>query len=130
MENVSNSNSAVNPNVIAYMEWITKMYFQICTMPEYLSKRFGGSRLRVYFAILSLVLYVFTKLSVSTVYFKSSTHRNTYNKLQLNRWAVGFVCIMASLSVCIMKEHHINCSPIIDRPPHPPRGILRDGYFF
>ena len=34
-------------------------------MPEYLSKRFGGARLRVYFAMLSLVLYIFTKCSVS-----------------------------------------------------------------
>nr|KAG5694949.1 hypothetical protein BaRGS_031232 [Batillaria attramentaria] len=33
------------------------------TMPEYLSKRFGGQRLRVYFAFLSLVLYIFTKCS-------------------------------------------------------------------
>jgi sodium/myo-inositol cotransporter 3 len=33
-------------------------------MPEYLTKRFGGERLRVYFAILSLILYIFTKCSV------------------------------------------------------------------
>ena len=39
--------------------------FQTYTMPEYLTKRFGGQRLRMYFAILSLVLYVFTKCSVS-----------------------------------------------------------------
>lgn len=37
----------------------------VYTMPEYLSKRFGGRRLKVYFATLSLVLYVFTKLSVN-----------------------------------------------------------------
>ncbi|KAM3862015.1 sodium/myo-inositol cotransporter [Diretmus argenteus] len=36
----------------------------VYTMPEYLSKRFGGNRLKVYFAGLSLLLYVFTKLSV------------------------------------------------------------------
>ncbi|KAK7480840.1 hypothetical protein BaRGS_00027926 [Batillaria attramentaria] len=35
----------------------------IYTMPEYLSKRFGGQRLRVYFAFLSLILYIFTKCS-------------------------------------------------------------------
>ena len=34
-------------------------------MPEYLTKRFGGERLRVYFALLSLILYIFTKCSVS-----------------------------------------------------------------
>ena len=39
---------------------------QTYTMPEYLSKRFGGQRIRVYFAFLSLVLYIFTKCSVSS----------------------------------------------------------------
>ncbi|KAK2850290.1 hypothetical protein Q7C36_009073 [Tachysurus vachellii] len=36
----------------------------VYTMPEYLFKRFGGKRLKVYFAGLSLLLYIFTKLSV------------------------------------------------------------------
>ncbi|XP_062831146.1 sodium/myo-inositol cotransporter [Anolis carolinensis] len=36
----------------------------IYTMPGYLSKRFGGHRIQVYFAVLSLILYIFTKLSV------------------------------------------------------------------
>ncbi|XP_030058032.1 sodium/myo-inositol cotransporter [Microcaecilia unicolor] len=36
----------------------------VYTMPEYLSKRFGGHRIQVYFAVLSLILYVFTKISV------------------------------------------------------------------
>ncbi|XP_034534020.1 sodium/myo-inositol cotransporter-like [Notolabrus celidotus] len=36
----------------------------VYTMPEYLFKRYGGRRLKVYFAVLSLVMYIFTKLSV------------------------------------------------------------------
>uniref|UniRef100_A0A1A8J239 Sodium/myo-inositol cotransporter n=2 Tax=Nothobranchius kuhntae TaxID=321403 RepID=A0A1A8J239_NOTKU len=36
----------------------------VYTMPAYLSKRFGGNRLKVYFACLSVLLYIFTKLSV------------------------------------------------------------------
>ncbi|XP_061925070.1 sodium/myo-inositol cotransporter [Entelurus aequoreus] len=36
----------------------------VFTMPEYLSKRYGGNRLKVYYAFLSLLLYIFTKLSV------------------------------------------------------------------
>ncbi|XP_037542424.1 sodium/myo-inositol cotransporter isoform X2 [Nematolebias whitei] len=36
----------------------------VYTMPAYLSKRFGGNRLKVYFACLSILLYIFTKLSV------------------------------------------------------------------
>ncbi|MBN3311999.1 SC5A3 protein, partial [Atractosteus spatula] len=36
----------------------------VFTMPEYLSKRYGGTRIKIYFAALSLLLYIFTKLSV------------------------------------------------------------------
>ncbi|KAF2361703.1 Sodium/solute symporter [Trinorchestia longiramus] len=35
----------------------------VYTMPEYLRQRFGGQRIRVYLAVLSLLLYVFTKIS-------------------------------------------------------------------
>ena len=34
-------------------------------MPEYVRKRFGGQRIRVYLAVLALLLSVFTKISVS-----------------------------------------------------------------
>ena len=34
-------------------------------MPEYLRKRFGGQRVRVYLACLALLLSVLTKISVS-----------------------------------------------------------------
>ncbi|XP_065570557.1 sodium/glucose cotransporter 1-like isoform X2 [Artemia franciscana] len=35
----------------------------IVTMPEYIRKRFGGQRIRIYLSVLSLLLYVFTKIS-------------------------------------------------------------------
>ncbi|XP_025930895.1 sodium/glucose cotransporter 1 isoform X2 [Apteryx rowi] len=35
----------------------------VVTMPEYLKKRFGGKRIQIYLSILSLLLYVFTKIS-------------------------------------------------------------------
>ena len=37
----------------------------VYTMPEYLRKRFGGQRIGVYLSVLTLLLYVFTKISVS-----------------------------------------------------------------
>uniref|UniRef100_A0A8U8BNI6 Uncharacterized protein n=1 Tax=Geospiza parvula TaxID=87175 RepID=A0A8U8BNI6_GEOPR len=37
---------------------------QVSTMPEYLGRRFGGARIRLYLALLSLGLYVSTKISV------------------------------------------------------------------
>nr|XP_046238468.1 sodium/myo-inositol cotransporter-like [Scatophagus argus] len=53
--------------LLQLLGWIfIPVYVQsgVYTMPEYLSKRYGGKRLKVYFAALSLVLYIFTKLSV------------------------------------------------------------------
>uniref|UniRef100_W5MTV5 Solute carrier family 5 member 9 n=1 Tax=Lepisosteus oculatus TaxID=7918 RepID=W5MTV5_LEPOC len=35
----------------------------VITMPEYLRKRFGGQRIRIYMSVLSLILYIFTKIS-------------------------------------------------------------------
>ena len=37
----------------------------VYTMPEYLRKRFGGQRISMYLSALTLILYVFTKISVS-----------------------------------------------------------------
>uniref|UniRef100_A0A674INP6 Solute carrier family 5 member 9 n=1 Tax=Terrapene triunguis TaxID=2587831 RepID=A0A674INP6_9SAUR len=35
----------------------------VVTMPEYLKKRFGGQRIQIYMSVLSLILYIFTKIS-------------------------------------------------------------------
>ncbi|XP_064425479.1 sodium/glucose cotransporter 2 [Latimeria chalumnae] len=36
----------------------------VITMPQYLKKRFGGSRIGLYLTVLSLLIYIFTKISV------------------------------------------------------------------
>lgn len=46
----------------------------IVTMPEYLKARFGGQRIQVYLSILSLLLYVFTKISVSYIDMSFRNH--------------------------------------------------------
>lgn len=35
-------------------------------MPQYLKKRFGGARINIYLSVISLFLYIFTKISVSS----------------------------------------------------------------
>ncbi|NXG41137.1 SC5A1 protein, partial [Psilopogon haemacephalus] len=35
----------------------------VVTMPEYLRKRFGGKRIQVYLSVLSVLIYIFTKIS-------------------------------------------------------------------
>ncbi|KAA3671610.1 solute carrier family 5 (sodium/myo-inositol cotransporter), member 3 [Paragonimus westermani] len=58
----------------------------VCTLPEYMSKRFGGKRIQVYLAGLSLLLYALTKISVGVLsfckitfecQFKSTSYVNT-----------------------------------------------------
>ncbi|XP_021966846.1 sodium/glucose cotransporter 4 isoform X1 [Folsomia candida] len=52
--------------VILILGWIfvpVYMAAGVYTMPEYLRLRFGGQRIRVYLAVLALILYVFTKIS-------------------------------------------------------------------
>uniref|UniRef100_A0A8C9T618 Solute carrier family 5 member 9 n=1 Tax=Scleropages formosus TaxID=113540 RepID=A0A8C9T618_SCLFO len=52
--------------VLVALGWIfVPVYISagVVTMPEYLKKRFGGQRIRIYMSVLSLILYVFTKIS-------------------------------------------------------------------
>ncbi|KAL7884869.1 hypothetical protein AOLI_G00076390 [Acnodon oligacanthus] len=52
--------------VLVALGWIfVPVYISagVVTMPEYLRKRFGGQRIRIYISVLSLILYIFTKIS-------------------------------------------------------------------
>uniref|UniRef100_A0A665V2G6 Sodium/glucose cotransporter 1 n=2 Tax=Echeneis naucrates TaxID=173247 RepID=A0A665V2G6_ECHNA len=52
--------------VVCILGWLfVPIYIKagVVTMPEYLKKRFGGQRIRIYLSVLSLFLYVFTKIS-------------------------------------------------------------------
>ncbi|VDM24437.1 unnamed protein product [Hydatigera taeniaeformis] len=42
---------------------IAMFEFNIVTVPEYLCKRLGGQRIRVYLSVVALLLYIFTKIS-------------------------------------------------------------------
>ncbi|CAG2111562.1 unnamed protein product, partial [Medioppia subpectinata] len=42
---------------------IAAFELNVSTMPEYLRKRFGGQRIRIYMSVLALLLYIFTKIS-------------------------------------------------------------------
>ena len=37
---------------------------KVRTLPEYMVKRFGGRRISMYLSVLSMILYIFTKISV------------------------------------------------------------------
>ncbi|XP_076821876.1 sodium/myo-inositol cotransporter-like isoform X1 [Clavelina lepadiformis] len=69
----------------------------VVTMPEYLSKRFGGTRLRVFMAILSLLLYIFTEVSVNLysgcLFIQQSLGWNLYVSI------IGLILITALLTI-------------------------------
>ncbi|KAL3880719.1 hypothetical protein ACJMK2_032937 [Sinanodonta woodiana] len=52
------------------------------TIPEYMSQRFGGNRLRIYLSVVSLILYTLTKISVDVyagaVFIQQALGWNTY----------------------------------------------------
>ena len=53
--------------VVLILGWVfvpVYMSSMVFTMPEYLKLRFGGERIRVYLAVLALLLSIFTKISV------------------------------------------------------------------
>ena len=39
---------------------------QVYTLPEYMERRFGGKRIRIYLSILSLFLHIVTRVAVSS----------------------------------------------------------------
>ncbi|XP_053135607.1 sodium/glucose cotransporter 1 isoform X2 [Hemicordylus capensis] len=54
----------------------------VVTMPEYLRKRFGGKRIQIYLSVLSLLLYIFTKISADifsgAIFIRISMGLNIY----------------------------------------------------
>uniref|UniRef100_H2ZK32 Uncharacterized protein n=1 Tax=Ciona savignyi TaxID=51511 RepID=H2ZK32_CIOSA len=92
----------------------------ICTMPEYLEQRFGGKRLRIYLATLTLVLYCLTKISVNlysgALFIQQSMGWHLYSSVTL------LVCVTALLTVTGfisvdgyygMKEKYMQATPNI-----------------
>ncbi|KAB1262954.1 Sodium/myo-inositol cotransporter 2 [Camelus dromedarius] len=70
---------------------------QVTTMPEYLRKRFGGSRIAVTLAVLYLFIYIFTKISVDmyagAIFIQQSLQLNLYLAI------VGLLAITALYTV-------------------------------
>lgn len=60
---------------------------RVCTLPEYMSKRFGGQRIRIYLSVLSLFLYIFTKVSVNlysgALFIQQSLDWNLYGSVMI-----------------------------------------------
>ncbi|CAG2111563.1 unnamed protein product, partial [Medioppia subpectinata] len=68
--------------VLAYFFLPVYIASGVSTMPEYLRKRFGGQRIRIYMSVLALLLYIFTKISADlyagALFIKQSLGLNMY----------------------------------------------------
>ncbi|XP_073701721.1 sodium/myo-inositol cotransporter [Garra rufa] len=84
------------------------IYSGVYTMPEYLSKRYGGKRLKIYFAALSLLLYIFTKLSVDlyagALFIQESLGWNLYLSIILLISTTALLTVTGGLAAVIYTD--------------------------
>nr|ARQ84971.1 sodium:glucose cotransporter 1-like protein [Tridacna squamosa] len=80
----------------------------VFTMPEYLRKRFGGQRIRIYLAVLALILYVFTKISADlysgALFITQSVHLNLYLAVIILLAISGLFTIAGGLTAVIWTD--------------------------
>ncbi|XP_028620059.1 sodium/myo-inositol cotransporter 2 isoform X2 [Grammomys surdaster] len=107
---LAGSGAAVGISVAAYelnglfsvlmLAWIFLPIYiagQVTTMPEYLRRRFGGSRISITLAVLYLFIYIFTKISVDmyagAIFIQQSLHLDLYLAI------IGLLAITALYTV-------------------------------
>uniref|UniRef100_A0A3Q1JQQ7 Sodium/myo-inositol cotransporter 2 n=1 Tax=Anabas testudineus TaxID=64144 RepID=A0A3Q1JQQ7_ANATE len=118
----------------------------VTTMPEYLQKRFGGRRTQLFIAILSLFIYIFTKISVDmyagAVFIQLALQWNIYLAVVTACivfqvvWLQSSIPMLLKLLSCFaevggwngLMEGYANAIPSI-RVPNSTCGIPRDDAF-
>nr|XP_056723624.1 sodium/glucose cotransporter 4 isoform X1 [Euleptes europaea] len=80
----------------------------VVTMPEYLRKRFGGQRIQIYLSVLSLILYIFTKISTDifsgALFIKVSLGWNLYLSTVILLVVTAIYTIAGGLSAVIYTD--------------------------
>ncbi|KAI0208915.1 Sodium/glucose cotransporter 4 [Lamellibrachia satsuma] len=80
----------------------------VFTMPEYLSKRFGGQRIRVYLAVLALLLSIFTKVSADlfagAIFLKLALGWSLYAAIILLLAIAALFAILGGLTAVIWTD--------------------------
>ncbi|XP_040859647.1 sodium/glucose cotransporter 1 isoform X1 [Ochotona curzoniae] len=80
----------------------------VVTMPEYLQKRFGGKRIQVYLSVLSLLLYIFTKISADifsgAVFIQLALGLDLYVAIVVLLIITGIFTITGGLSAVIYTD--------------------------
>ncbi|GIY60344.1 hypothetical protein CDAR_9651 [Caerostris darwini] len=80
----------------------------VYTMPEYLRKRFGGQRIRIYLSVLALLLYVFTKISADlyagAIFINQSIKLDVYASVLILLAIAGIFTMAGGLSAVIWTD--------------------------
>ncbi|XP_072036897.1 sodium/myo-inositol cotransporter 2-like [Amphiura filiformis] len=80
----------------------------VYTMPEYLKKRYGGQRLRLFMSVLALFLYIFTKISVDifagAVFIQQAFDWNIYVSIVILLSITGIYTITGGLAAVIYTD--------------------------
>ncbi|NXE06940.1 SC5A1 protein, partial [Lophotis ruficrista] len=80
----------------------------VVTMPEYLRKRFGGKRIQIYLSVLSLLLYIFTKISADifsgAVFIQLAMGLNLYLAIIILLAITAFYTITGGLAAVIYTD--------------------------
>ncbi|XP_066299559.1 sodium/glucose cotransporter 4-like [Branchiostoma lanceolatum] len=97
--------------ILVMLGWIfVPVYISagVFTMPEYLRKRFGGQRITVYLSVVSLLLYVFTKISADifagAVFIQQSLKWDLYLAVVLLLAITAVYTILGGLSAVIWTD--------------------------
>ncbi|XP_044512520.1 sodium/glucose cotransporter 1-like [Gracilinanus agilis] len=80
----------------------------VVTMPEYMRKRFGGKRIEIYLSVLSLFLYIFTKISADifsgAIFIKLALGLDLYLAIFLLMIITGLYTITGGLAAVIYTD--------------------------
>ncbi|XP_020852357.1 sodium/glucose cotransporter 1 isoform X1 [Phascolarctos cinereus] len=80
----------------------------VVTMPEYLRKRFGGTRIQIYLSLLSVLLYIFTKISADifsgAIFIKLALGLDLYLAIFILLAITGLYTITGGLAAVIYTD--------------------------
>uniref|UniRef100_A0A3Q2YYE3 Sodium/glucose cotransporter 1 n=2 Tax=Hippocampus comes TaxID=109280 RepID=A0A3Q2YYE3_HIPCM len=97
--------------VVVILGWLfVPIYIKagVVTMPEYLKKRFGGQRIRIYLSVLSLLLYIFTKISADmfsgAIFINQALGLNIYLAVVALLLITGLYTVTGGLAAVIYTD--------------------------
>ncbi|NXC13191.1 SC5A1 protein, partial [Corythaeola cristata] len=97
--------------IVVILGWLfVPIYIKagVVTMPEYLRKRFGGKRIQVYLSVLSLILYIFTKISADifsgAIFIQLAVGLNLYLAIILLLLVTAVYTITGGLTAVIYTD--------------------------